>query len=349
VAAAKARLLTVATAAAGVAAFALLGLPLPFLLGPLAACLAAALAGAQLRDLGWLSKAMRVVLGLAVGASITPELAQRLPEMAFSVALVPLYVLVIGAIGYPFFRRVYGYDPPTAYYSAMPGGLQDMLVFGQEAGGNPRTLSLIHATRVLTIVSLAPILITGIWGVPLTEAPGLPAADTPLSQGALLIAAGLAGWWAAARIGLFGAAILGPLILSAALSLAGVIEVRPPAEAILAAQFFIGLGIGAAYTGVTLAELRRDVAAGFAFCLLLGVIALVFAEAVALSGLAPTLEAFLAFAPGGQAEMVVLALVAGADLAFVVTHHLVRLVVVIVGAPLFAGRAGAHKQGTPEP
>ena len=36
--------------------------------------------------------------------------------------------------------------------------------------------------------------------------------------------------------------------------------------------------------------------------------------------------------------MAVLALVAGADVAFVVTHHLVRLVVVIVGAPLVGAR-----------
>ncbi len=53
-------------------------------------------------------------------------------------------------------------------------------------------------------------------------------------------------------------------------------------------------------------------------------------------GAAPPIEAFLAFAPGGQAEMAILAIVAGADLAYVVTHHLVRLVVVIIGAPIVA-------------
>lgn len=43
----------------------------------------------------------------------------------------------------------------------------------------------------------------------------------------------------------------------------------------------------------------------------------------------------LALSPGGQAEMVVLAIVAGADMAYVVTHHVVRLIVVILGAPIF--------------
>jgi len=51
-------------------------------------------------------------------------------------------------------------------------------------------------------------------------------------------------------------------------------------------------------------------------------------------GLGHPLEAFMAFAPGGQAEMTVLAIVTGADLSFVVTHHLTRIVLVIIGAPI---------------
>ncbi len=332
--AARARALGIS--AAGVAVFWALGLPLPFLLGPLTACLLAALAGARMQDMGALGVGMRAILGVAVGASITPDLLGRLPEMALSVALVPLFVVLIGALGYPFFRRYCGYDPATAYYCAMPGGFQDMVLFGQEAGGNVRTLALVHATRVAIIVSLAPFLITGIWGVPLTNAPGSPAAGMALDQLALLVFAALVGWAIARRIRLFGAAILGPLILAAILSMTGLLTTRPPAEAIIAAQFFIGLGIGAKYVGVTVLELRRDILAGAKFMVVLAVITLIFAEGIALAGLAPSLEAFLAFAPGGQAEMVVLTLVAGADLAFVITHHLARIILVILGAPIIA-------------
>ncbi len=329
-------LLTAGIGAVGAAAFYAAALPLPLLLGPLAACLVAALAGARLQGFGPIGKAMRVVLGVAAGASIDPGLVHRLPEMAYSVALVPLFVLVNGGLGFFFFRRLIGYDRPTAFFSAMPGGLLDMIVFGREAGANVRSLSLIHATRVLVIVTLAPLLITGLWDLPLANAPGELARAVPPSQLALLAIGGGAGWWIAARMGLFGASILGPLLMTAAMSLTGLIHHRPPAEAILAAQFVIGVGIGASYTGTTPSELRRDVLCSVAFCLLLAAVALVFAEAVALAGLAPPLEAFLSFAPGGQAEMVVLALVAGADVAFVVTHHVVRLVVVIVGAALAA-------------
>ena len=328
--------LTLLLGAVGAAVFVAMGWPLPFLLGPLFACLIGALSRLPLRGTGKVGVAFRTVLGVAVGTSITPDLVGRLPEMAYSVALIPLFVLMIGLAGYPFFRRICKFDHATAYYAAMPGGLQDMLIFGEEAGGDVRALSLIHATRVLVIVSLAPFLLTVVWGVGLTNPVGEPVAELPVSELALMVFAALAGWKIGERLGLFGASILGPLILSAALSLAGFIEHRPPAEAIIAAQFFIGIGIGEKYAGITWPELRRDVLAGGAFCLILGVLALAFAEGVSMAGLAPEMEAFLAFAPGGQAEMAVLSIVAGADLAFVVTHHLVRIIVVIMGAPVVA-------------
>lgn len=328
------QLLTVAIALAGVASFHLLNLPLPFLLGPLFACLVAALFGARLVDMGRLGTGMRTVLGVAVGAAITPELMSRLPGMAFSVALVPPYILAIGLVGYPFFRRVCGFDGPTAFYAAMPGGLQDMVVFGEEAGADVRALSLVHATRVLVIVSVVPLLMLTLFDRAIDSPPGLPFTEVPPAQLALMVAAALVGWIGGIRLNLFGATILGPLIVAAALSLAGVLDYRPPAVAILAAQFFIGASIGARYMGVTLSELRRDILAGLAFCVIIGALAFVFAEISSLAGWAPPLEALLSFAPGGQAEMAVLTIVAGADLAFVVTHHLLRIVVVIIGAPI---------------
>lgn len=63
------------------------GLALPFLLGPLAACLLAALMGLHMQDVGRLGIGMRAMLGVAVGASITLELLGRLPAMALSLAL----------------------------------------------------------------------------------------------------------------------------------------------------------------------------------------------------------------------------------------------------------------------
>lgn len=336
----RARLLTILIAALGTAAFSVLGLPLPFLFGPMAACLIAALAGWRLAGFGQVSIGARSILGVAVGASITPALVGKLPQMAATIAVIPLYIVLIGAIGVPFFRRVCGFDPVTAYYAAMPGGLQDMVAFGQEAGADVRALSLVHATRVLIVVALAPVLLTGLYGVSLSEPIGEPAASMDPAEMALMAAAALGGWKLGERIGLFGAAIIGPLIVTAVLAMTGLISARPPAEAILAAQFFIGMGIGVYYVGVTLRELRVDVAAGTAFAVVLALLAAIITAAVTLIAGAPPVEAFLAFAPGGQAEMTVLAIVVGADLGFVVVHHILRIVLVITGAPVAARLIG---------
>jgi uncharacterized membrane protein AbrB (regulator of aidB expression) len=130
------RMATLGLAALGVALFLALELPLPFLFGPMLACLVAALLGAPLRGAGVASVAARTILGVAIGATVTPLLLHRLPSMLASVAFIPLYVAVIGLIGVPFFHRVCRFDRTTAYYAAMPGGLQDMVVFGIGAGAN---------------------------------------------------------------------------------------------------------------------------------------------------------------------------------------------------------------------
>ena len=327
---------TFALAALGTGVFSVANLPLPFLFGPLLFCLIAALAGRQLKGFGQISVAARTILGVAVGASLTPELLQRLPELAVSVAFIPVYILIIAVVGVPFFHRVFGFDKVTAYYAAMPGGLQDMVIFGMEAGGDGRSLSLIHATRVLLIVTVAPIILTVGFGASLNAPLGAPATTIPPVEMLIMVAAALIGWKGGERIGLFGASILGPMFVTAVLSLAGLIHYRPPAEAILGAQFMIGIGIGVGYVGVRMAELKRDVLAGVAYVVLLSVLALLFTEIVFLSGLAPAMDAFLAFAPGGQAEMTLLAIIVGADLGFVIVHHLTRILLVITCAPLAA-------------
>lgn len=327
--------LTLGVGAVGVWVFRAIGLPLPFLLGPMFACLISALCGVRMVTWSPLTNTMRTILGVAVGASFTPAVFGQLGGMAISLALVPPFLLVCGLLGYPYLRRVGGFDKPTAFYAAMPGGLQDMMLFGEEAGGDPRALSLLHATRVLLVVTVLPVLLWLVWTIDLTGAPGAPAASLDPVEMAIMAVAGIAGWRIAAAIGLVGASLLGPLLLTAGLTLGGVIEHRPPAEAIMLAQFFIGIVVGAKYTGITMAEVRHVVATGLGHVVILGLVAATFSGLVHRAGLAPPLEAILAFAPGGQAEMAVLAIVAGVDVAYVILHHMLRIVIVIVGAPLF--------------
>jgi len=302
----------------------------------MSACLVAALAGVPMRGLKTLNDSMRTILGVAVGATLTPAVLATFPAMWPTLLLMPIMVACIGLIGIPYFQRYCGYDFPTAYYATMPGGLQDMIIFGEEAGANVKSVSLIHATRVMVIVFALPFLLIGIWDADLSNPPGTPASGVPLDEMALMVVCAFVGWRVADRVGLFGASILGPMIATAAVTLAGGLQNRPPTEAIWAAQFFIGMAIGTKYAGITFAEVRRDLVAGLGFCLILIILTLIFVEVIYGMGLAPGMETLLAFAPGGQAELTVLALIVGADVAFVVAHHVLRIVVVILGAPIAA-------------
>ena len=330
------RAVTTGYAAAGAAIAAVLDFPVPLLLGSLFACLVAALLQVRMESYGIVSDLFRTYLAVTVGASVTPAVILGLPALAPSLALMAVYTCLIAAVGYPLLRCVFRYDRATAYFSAMPGGLQEMLTFGEAAGGNMRTLSLIHATRVMLIVSAAPFFLDLFWGLDLTRPPAVAGPPIDPWETVIMLLAGPVGWWVAERIRLFGASIIGPLLLTAGLSLSGVITGRPPAEMIWAMQFVIGLSVGVKYAGVTLRELRTDVAAGAAYSVVLTVISGSAVLLVVSLGLAAPLEALLAFLPGGQGEMVIIGIIAGADLAFVISHHLLRYFLVTLTAPLAA-------------
>ena len=306
------------------------GFPLPLLLGPMAGCLVAALAGARMEGLGMLGTIMRTLLGLAIGASVTPEVIGKIAGMAISISLIPVFVLTIVGAGYPFFRYVARFDPTTSFYAAVPGGLQEMLLFGEEDGGNIRAMSLIHATRVCVIFAVVPVVVNLLLDISLFRPPGPTVASIPLSQTAIMLSSAAAGYLIARLMRVPGASILGPLILTAILSLGGVISQPPPVELIWMAQFFIGLGVGVRYVGITGRELREYVVVAIGYCLLTGLVCLAFIAGAQAFLPFDLLDVALAFLPGGQAEMALIAIIAGADVAYVAAHHVSRLMFVIL-------------------
>ena len=310
------------------------GAPLPFLFGSLFGCLTASLFGVELAGMPLVSNVSRTVLGVAIGTTLTMEVITTIPRYIPTLLIVPLYVGLISCVGYPFFRRVLKYDRPTAFYSSMPGGLQDMVVFGIEAGGNPRTLSLVHATRSLVLVTIAPIVLTQIFELELDNPLGSPITELPLIENIGLFLTGIVGMILFRKLKLFGADILGPLLLSAPLAIFGILTHRPSEEMIILSQFFIGIGVGIHYQGITTKELSRDIIAGLGFVAVVIAIALITLLGASQISDIPLFELFLCFWPGGQAEIAVITLAAGGSVSIVVLHHIVRIFLVITGAPI---------------
>ena len=123
------------------------------------------------------------------------------------------------------------------------------------------------------------------------------------------------------------------MVLSGVVPLAGITEAKPPALLIALAQVVIGTSIGCRFTGTPVAMIGRTAFHAAVGTVLLLAVTLVFAFGLAwLTGLSmPALV--LAFAPGGLAEMSLIALALGLDAAFVATHHAVRICVIVILAP----------------
>ena len=226
--------------------------------------------------------------------------------------------------------------PGTAFFCAVPGGLTDMVTMAEDAGANPRTVTLIQATRIVLIVFLLPFWLQWVAGKSIgIFVPGAVHIHQLSPVDAMvLVTLGWAGWWIARRLGLAGAPIVGPMILSGLAHAFGLTAARIPQELLIFAQITLGILLGAQFRGLTWREFSSTMLWGAGFSLLLVIATGAIAVMVAgLTGFDST-TVLLAYAPGGQTEMNLLAYILKLDVAFTALHHLVRLAIVIFGAQM---------------
>lgn len=310
-------------------------IPLAWMIGAMVATTVAAMLGLPVAMPRSLRNVMIAVLGVMLGSAFTPEIVQRIGEWSVSLSALAVYGLVAGGASYVYFRRVCGYDRATAYFSAMPGGLSEMILVGSAMGGDTRIISLTHASRVLLVVLALPFAFQVLVGY---EPGARPAAGLPLlallpRDLAILSVCGAVGFGLARALRFPAAALIGPMLLSAGVHLAGWTAAKPPLELVTAAQIVIGTTVGCRFAGTGARLILRAMVGAAGGTAVLAVTALAFALALAQATGLPLEALVLAYAPGGLAEMSLIALAIGADPAFVATHHIVRVVLVVGVAP----------------
>ena len=320
-----------------------LGLPLPWMIGAIAATAAAAMAGAPIALPQGLRSVMVALLGVMLGSGFSPAILEHLADWALSLSALAVYTAVAGSASMLFFQRVAGYDRTTAFFSAMPGGLSEMILVGGALGGDSRVISLVHASRLMLVVFSLPIAFQLLVGYEPAARPasGPGLGDIPGTDLAILAACGLGGFLGARALRLPAAPVLGPMVLSAAVHLAGLTEAKPPSELVAAAQVVVGSAVGCRFAGVSLGLIGRTAALAGGSTLILVALAVGFALLLHGATGLPIPTLVLAYAPGGLAEMSLIALALSLDAAFVATHHLVRVFLIVVLAPAFF-RAGSR-------
>ncbi|MGI9437657.1 MAG: AbrB family transcriptional regulator [Geminicoccaceae bacterium] len=315
--------------------FAWLRLPLPWMLGSMLATMIASLAGIDIGVPAAVRKPTIAVVGVILGSAFVVDRLSDMIAWLPSVASLPIYVLTIGIMILFYLRKVSGFDSKTAFFAATPGGLSEMVILSDQFGGDMRKVALFHSARLVLIVFCIPLLASATVGI---ESAAIDARAEPISLFGLIMLAGLGtvGWLLAIPFKLPAPAFMGPLLLSSVAHLTGLIDQDPPVVALAAAQLVIGSTVGARFSGVPLRLIRRTLTVGAGGALLMLGVTLIFALILHQMTGSSLALLILALIPGGFPEMSLIALAMGMDPAFVVTHHVVRvLLVVAFSLPIF--------------
>jgi membrane AbrB-like protein len=329
-------LIALALGTVGGYVFTWLTMPLPWMLGPMVFNTIAAILRAPIAPPIKLRPYVVVVIGVMLGAGFTPSVLGQAGAWILSLSFLALYLLASGLLVVPYYRYVGGFDKVTAYFAGMPGGLNEMLMIGESMGGDDRKIVLAHAGRIFVVVCLTAVWFRLIAGYDLGDRSrfGVPFSEIPLEEIALLAACGVAGFFAGRWLRLPAPALLGPMLVSAALHLTGLVSSPPPAELVVVAQLFLGTILGCRFIGGD----PRGI--GHALLLSLGASAIMLGVTGLFAWLFHGLfeqsveQVILAYSPGGLAEMSLVALAMNAEVAYVASHHMVRILMVILLAPL---------------
>jgi membrane AbrB-like protein len=308
---------------------------MPWLLGAIAVTAAVSMIGLPARVPDWLRNTVLVVLGLMIGSSIHHDTLAHISRWPISMVAVAVYVGVVTTAMYHFLRRFAGLDPVTAYFAASPGGIVAMTVIGGALGGRERSIAMTHAVRVVLVlftIGFSYHLMLGGSGARSTN----HAASVVLSlpQFGELAVIGMVGWIFGKLLRLPAGAMLGPLLLIAVAQLSGLSVPSSPRFLLLLAEVVLGSGIGADFAGVTLDELAHGML--LSLVATLGMLALSLLFSLALRPLTgqPLDALFLAFSPGGLTGISLVALALGIEPAFVTTHNVLRVLLILVAGPL---------------
>ena len=328
-------MLTLGLGAGGGLVFWWLAMPLPWMLGALLATMTGAVAGLPLRGPVRIRGAVVAVIGVLLGAGFTPELLGQLGDWMLTLGGLALYLALSLVLLIPWFRRIGRFDARTAYFAAMPGGLSEMVELAESAKADVPKVILAQSLRIVTTIAVVAVWFRWVQGVEVGQAPGQAGfAQVALVDLAILAAAAVAGSLAGVALRLPAPTLMGPMLVSAALHLAEVTRSAPPAELVILAQIVLGTILGCRFTGMRARAFLPAVGLSLGATILMLGLAFGFASVLhGLTGLDPA-QILLAYAPGGLTEMSLVALALQAEAAFVATHHVVRIMIVLVAAPL---------------
>jgi membrane AbrB-like protein len=328
---------TLLTATAGALLFVWAGFPAGLISGSVLAVATAALLGRQVAISAPLARASFVLIGISLGVTVTPETLHGIVDWPISIAIAMLSAACM-TLGTTFYLRlVHGWDPLSALYGGSPGALTQVMVLASDQGADVRAIVIVQTVRVvfLTVGIPAGLAFFG-FAVASNATMGTQGLSGSLDDVAILVGfstlmALLLHWFRFPASMIFGA-MLGSGILHGG----GYTHAALPSWLASAAIVTLGATTGArfantpirllfSYTGAALGSFAVAITITTAF---------VFIVNIVVPGRIADLV--IAFSPGAQDTMMVLALALHIDPVFVSAHQLARYLVVSLSLPFLA-------------
>ncbi|HLR09394.1 MAG TPA: AbrB family transcriptional regulator [Bacillota bacterium] len=334
-------IITLIVAIIGGMFFKLLHIPVPWLLGPM---IIMVLGKNVLKwHLTWhdsLRDTGMVIVGYTIGLSMTTaalrEMANQLPSMLLLTLLLMLWCAGIAYV----VSRLSNTDFQSALLGSIPGGLTQVVVLAEETKGiNLAVVTVTQVIRLMIIVISMPLLVSiPIFNQSTAENMSTSAASVaesaPLFPNIVFFAVVCIAFAVIGnKINFPTAYLLGPLIATVLLQLAGLNGPHLPAPLINVAQLMIGTHIGLMLETDQIDHKARSIslAIGSGLMLMLGSILL----AMLLTGMHHVTKAtaLLSLAPGGMDQMSIIAHAIGADLSIVSGYQLFRTFSIFFAVP----------------
>jgi uncharacterized protein len=331
---------TLAIAAAGGILLTWLGFPAGLVTGSLLGVAVAALAGRPVDVPAPLARVLFVLIGISLGAVVTPETLQGLARFPLSVAVLAVASLAMIAATSAYLRYVHGWDALSALFGASPGALAQVMTLSAEYKADLRAIAIVQTLRVVALTVGIP---TGLALFGLDAPGGIMARlgsthpESLLELTILIVVstmAGVAVW----RLRLPGGLMFGAMLASAILHGGGYISAALPWWAASAAVIGIGAITGSRFANTSPLTLLRFLGAAVGSFTVAITIATLSVLVLTMFLSVPVADAIVAFAPGAQDTMMVLALALHLDPVFVGALHLSRFVLVSLLVPILAQR-----------
>ncbi|WP_127556717.1 AbrB family transcriptional regulator [Saccharospirillum alexandrii] len=308
-------------------------IPFPWLLGPISGVGLCAVLGVKVYIPRKLSLSARFMMGVVVGSSITGDALEDLINWKVSIVVLLLTGLVTTLAGTFYYKKIAHFSWVEAIGSAFPGGLGTIPPFTVIVGGKVEHVLLPHLLRVVTLLTLIPILYTEyavIEGVFEPE-PNLEQNDGIGFLIAILIS--LIAVWIGIRVRIPMPEFTASLIACALMSSMG-LSISVPSTILAAVFVVIGTYSGTRFSTISFRKMRQVIVYASGGLVIMTGLSAGGAYIIAYFTQIPLPVAFLAMVPGGVAEMSVLATVLGVNPAYVSVHQALRNVLINLIAPL---------------